>query len=179
MKKSEIARVLLMMGSLAFGFGAMAGEKVSKKAVEPDVTLINQNAFKGQKPFTLKNYKDKVIVLEFWASWCPPCRESIPRLSATQEKYKGDAVFVGVSVEPKKETKKFYNSMKDNMKYRVAVDLKGTAHKNYMDAFGVSGIPHAFIIKDDNIIWHGHPMGSDMEETLEKAIADDDKKKSE
>jgi thiol-disulfide isomerase/thioredoxin len=76
--------------------------------------------------------KGKVYVVEFWATWCPPCIESIPHLTDLAKKYKGKATFVGVSVseaepgakltsyEPKVSA--FVKKMGAKMNYNVAVD---------------------------------------------------------
>ena len=54
----------------------------------------------------LKQWQGKVIVLNFWATWCPPCREEMPELSAMQQQYK-DIVIVGLSTDDLEKTKEF------------------------------------------------------------------------
>lgn len=114
--------------------------------------------------------KDKTYVVEFWATWCGPCRASIPHLSELQKKYK-DVAFIGVSVfesEPK-DVKPFVKEMGDKMDYRVAIDEvpaggkpdEGEMAKNWMEAAGQSGIPTAFIINEGKVAWIGHPMEMD------------------
>lgn len=119
------------------------------------------------KPVDLAALKGKQIaVIEFWATWCPPCRTSIPHLTALQKKFK-DVVFVGISDEDVATVKKFVEKMGDKMDYTVAVDDEDKTGEAYMKAFGVRGIPHAFVVdKSGRIVWHGHPMG-DLEKTLE------------
>lgn len=119
------------------------------------------------KPVDLAALKGKQIaVIEFWATWCPPCRASIPHLTALQKKFK-DVVFVGISDEEVATVKKFVEKMGDKMDYVVAVDDDNKTGDAYMKAFGVNGIPHAFVVdKTGRIVWHGHPMG-DLEKTLE------------
>jgi thiol-disulfide isomerase/thioredoxin len=108
--------------------------------------------------------KGKTYVVEFWATWCPPCRESIPHLTALQKKYK-DVTFIGVSVSEHdpKAVKPFVEKMGDKMNYRVATDDDGKMSKNWMEAAGQGGIPAAFIINGDGkIAWIGHPMEMDQ-----------------
>ena len=74
------------------------------------------------KPVDLAAAKGKQIVLvEFWATWCGPCRTSIPHLTEMQKRFK-DVVFVGVSDEDAQTVKKFVTKMGDKMDYTVAID---------------------------------------------------------
>jgi thiol-disulfide isomerase/thioredoxin len=100
----------------------------------------------------------QIYVVEFWATWCPPCRTSIPHLTELQKKFQ-DVVFVGISDEEVPVVKKFVTRMGDKMAYTVAVDKNSQTGKAYMEAYGIKGIPHAFIVdKAGRIIWNGHPM---------------------
>ncbi|MDV7394027.1 TlpA disulfide reductase family protein, partial [Arthrospira platensis SPKY1] len=64
-----------------------------------------------------------IYVVEFWATWCPPCRASIPHLTELQKKFKDKGVtFIGISQEDSAEVKPFVESMGDAMQYTVAVD---------------------------------------------------------
>jgi thiol-disulfide isomerase/thioredoxin len=118
--------------------------------------------------------KGKTYVVEFWATWCGPCKESIPHLTALQKKHK-DVVFIGVSVSERdpKGVKPFVEKMGDKMNYRVATDDvsggEGKMSKNWMDASGQEGIPAAFIINGDGkIAWIGHPL--EMDEPLAEIL---------
>ncbi len=121
-----------------------------------------------------KNY-----VVEFWATWCGPCKTSIPHLTELQKKNPG-VPFIGVSVweQDQEKVKPFVEEMGDKMAYRVAMDAvpekekahEGAMAKGWMTASGQNGIPTAFIInKEGKIAWIGHPM--EMEKPLEKIIA--------
>jgi thiol-disulfide isomerase/thioredoxin len=120
--------------------------------------------------------KGKIYVVEFWATWCGPCRVSIPHLTELQKKNK-DVVFIGVSAFERDQTKvkPFVEEMGDKMEYRVAVDdvaagangATGKMAKNWMIAAEQNGIPTAFIVNGDGkIAWIGHP--SEMEKPLEQ-----------
>lgn len=113
-----------------------------------------------------------VYVVEFWATWCPPCRESIPHLTELQKKYGDKVVFVGISDEKKDVVEKFVTKQGDKMDYVVAIDKKDGTSKGYMREFGQNGIPHAFIVdKKGKIVWHDHPM-SDLHEVIDLVLAD-------
>jgi thiol-disulfide isomerase/thioredoxin len=120
----------------------------------------------------------KTYVVEFWATWCGPCRATIPHLSELQKK-NPEAVFIGVDVFENdiSEVEPFLKEMGDKMSYRVALDAvpeggepnEGKMAKNWMEAAGENGIPTAFIVnKEGKVAWIGHPMA--MEKPLEKVL---------
>lgn len=109
----------------------------------------------------------KVYVVEFWATWCGPCRESIPHLNALYQKFKDKGVVVigqDVSEEDESGVPAFVKKMGTNMTYRVALDDKsqikeGAMNTTWMEAAGQNGIPTAFIVnKQGKVVWIGHPM---------------------
>lgn len=105
----------------------------------PDFTLTNMEG----EAFTLSDHVGKVIVLNIWATWCPPCREEIPDFIEIQNEMKNDGVlFVGVSLD---ETgwdvvRPFAKEFKIN--YPLVVD-DGTVDNKYGP---ISGLPTSFII---------------------------------
>jgi thiol-disulfide isomerase/thioredoxin len=119
-------------------------------------------------PVNLADGKGKTIyVIEFWATWCPPCRMSIPHLSKLQKEYadKG-VVVVGITKEDVGKVETFVSEQSD-MDYNVGVDVAGETYGAYMS--GVRGIPHAYIVgKDGKILWSGHPL--EMDEVLRQVI---------
>jgi thiol-disulfide isomerase/thioredoxin len=123
--------------------------------------------------------KGKRYVVEFWATWCGPCRVSIPHLTELQKKHP-EVTFIGVSVweQDQKGVRPFVQQMGDKMAYTVAMDdvpegargNEGKMAKSWMEAAGQDGIPTAFLIdRDTRIAWIGHPMG--LDEPLEKVAA--------
>jgi thiol-disulfide isomerase/thioredoxin len=123
--------------------------------------------------------KGKVYVVEFWATWCGPCRATIPHLTELQKKHK-DVTFIGVSVFESDQgaVKPFVKEMGDKMDYRVALDDvpagaqrdQGKMAKNWMTAAGQNGIPTAFIVNGDGkVAWIGHPTA--MDKPLDEIVA--------
>ncbi len=157
-----------MLGAVSMVFSPLSAAE--PKLGDPAPALQIAEWVKG-KPVNLADLKGKkVAVVEFWATWCPPCRASIPHLTQLQKKFK-DVVIVGISDEDVATVKKFVAKMGDQMDYVVAVDKDEKTGQAYMGAFGVDGIPHAFVVdKEGRIVWHGHPMG-DLEKVLEELQA--------
>jgi thiol-disulfide isomerase/thioredoxin len=115
--------------------------------------------------------KGKTYVVEFWATWCGPCRTSIPHLTELQKKFKDKVVIVGVSDEDAGTVKPFVDQMGDKMDYVVAVDKNEGTGAAYMKPFNVRGIPHAFVVNPEGkLVWHGHPMGG-LDDVVAKVVA--------
>lgn len=124
----------------------------------------------------------KVYVVEFWATWCGPCRVSIPHLTEMAEKLKDKVTFIGVDAfeHPSGPTdtsyyakvRSFVQDMGDKMAYNVAMDgPDGVMAKTWMVAAAQPGIPTAFVVdKQGRIAWIGHPMGG-LDKVLDKILA--------
>lgn len=159
--------------SLAAALGAALSFQASAADLgDPAAALQISDWVKGQ-PVKIADGKGKTVyVVEFWATWCPPCRTSIPHLTEMQKKFKDrGVVFIGVSTEKVATVKKFVDQMGDKMDYTVAVDSDGKTSEGYMKAYDVRGIPHAFIVdKEGRIVWQGHPMDN-LDTALEQVLS--------
>ena len=159
-----------MVGALVLAF--VAAPVLAIDLGDPAPPLKIKEWVKGQ-PVNLKEAKGKnIVVVEFWATWCGPCKQSIPHLTELQKKFKDQGVvFIGISDETTDKVKPFVEKMGKDMDYVVALDDDQATNKAYMQAFKVNGIPHAFIVdKAGAIVWSDHPMAG-MEEALEEIIA--------
>ena len=118
------------------------------------------------KDVKLSSFKGKVILLNFWATWCGPCKAEIPGFVELQEKYKKDLVVIGYDVDDTAEkARPFVNEYK--MNYPV---LLGLGREDVQDAYGpIWGIPASFLISKDGKVCKRH-MGIAPKETFENEI---------
>ncbi|EMI15378.1 Redoxin domain-containing protein [Rhodopirellula maiorica SM1] len=132
--------------------------------------------------------KNKVYVVEFWATWCGPCISAMPHVVALQKEYADRGVqIVSVSSEPVETIEKFLEREVPGAKgsddsaqtfddltrsYCLTTDPDRSTSKSYMEAAGQNGIPCAFLIGKSGLVeWIGHPMS--MDEPLAKVVNDD------
>ncbi len=138
---------LLACASLAFGL--LLPAKAAPSNTGKPLPALNLSFVKDEV-----NPAGKPLLLEFWATWCPPCRKSIPHLNEIHAKYKERGlVIIGVTDEEKGIIEPFMKKLP--MHYSVAIDTNGKLGT----AFGIEAIPHAMLVdKSGKIVWEGHPM---------------------
>ena len=115
-------------------------------------------------PPTLASLHGKVVVLEFWATWCGPCVEGIPHLNELQRKYAGKSFQLLTFVE---EGHKTMDKFLKRTPVEYPIGLESAALQDY----GISGIPHAFVVNQvGKILWHGDPAEPEMEKAISSAL---------
>jgi thiol-disulfide isomerase/thioredoxin len=132
----------------------------NKKA--PDFTLKDTDG----NEVTLSDYKGKIIILDFWATWCGPCRMSIPDLISIQSKYKDDLIIIGISLDDGRtqgNVKPFMNSVGIN--YPVVFGTMDVVN----DYGNIYAIPTSFIIDQSGNIVNSH-IGLVPKENIEGEI---------
>ena len=123
---------------------------VVEEGKAPDFTLSD---IRGTK-VTLSGLRGKVVMLEFWATWCPPCRDSIPDLNRVYEKFKDkNFELLAISVDEGRDVSSTVGSfMKEHgVIYPVLID-DGKVNQSY----GVTNIPVMFIIGKDGKVVKKH-----------------------
>jgi thiol-disulfide isomerase/thioredoxin len=104
-------------------------------------------------------------VIEFWATWCGPCVEQIPRWNALAQKFSGRAQFVAVSAEDPETVTEFLK--KRPMAGSVALDLDGVVHKSY----GVETIPRTFLVDARGVVRAVTTLSALRDADLEALVA--------
>lgn len=175
-----MTRVLFGAGQCLFAFlFAMPGCFKSNEAPPPTGPRVGMTApdIQGEDlegvPFKLSDYRGKVAVVSFWASWCPPCRALIPHERHLVEKYK-DRPFVMLGVnadQDKKEALEVASSARIN--WRSWWDGGNGAIQT---AFNIRAYPTIYIIDDRGVIRHEpqpHPnVGREIEQQVERLLAE-------
>lgn len=117
------------------------------------------------------NFGSRLIAIDFWATWCPPCRASIPHINELNGKHGNDVAFVGISDESPNDFQqglKKYKLDASSFTYSLGLDKGGTMKNQF---FGLKGIPHMAIVSPDGVVrWQGHPTNL-TEDDLTKLIA--------
>jgi cytochrome c-type biogenesis protein len=168
-----------------FAFNPPAGAKKAEPAKEEETARDDTNSLKGAEApnFTLidmegnevslNSLRGKVVFLDFWATWCPPCRNSLPHTQALSQHEKtksGDLVVLAVNArEDVDKVKKFMQD--NNYSFRVLLDKDGKV----LDSFKVRGIPTFVLIdREGKVAWVqvGFMPGSEkaMEEAVTQAL---------
>ena len=120
-----------------------------------------------------KDLTGKFVLIEVWATWCPPCRRGLPLLEYFHEKYKDELVVISICETDENALKAMEGPLKlADMKAPLAVDT----HRRFANALGVYGIPHAVLIEPvmGAVLWEGMPtqIGAELsDDVLAKTLA--------
>lgn len=158
----------ILLASAAFVAPAQTNKPATLDIGDAAPPLKTSNWLKGKPVPALE--KGHVYVVEFWATWCGPCRAAMPKISALSRKYRDQVTFIGLDAFESAELPKitaFVKAQGANMDYRVAAD--GPADRsgaNWLHAAGEAGIPVAFAVdKSGRVAWIGH-----LPEELDKVL---------
>src|SRR5271156_3830120 len=131
-----------------FGFTSMEGTQVSNTAM-----------------------RGKVVLLDFWATWCPPCRESLPTMQALHKKYADKAFeIVGISADGDESTLKAFVEQ-NRMSWTEYLDISGSVQY----AFDVDSFPTYIVVDKEGVVRYrqsgfGPTVGGELEDTINKAL---------
>lgn len=123
----------------------------------------------GGDTIALAQFRGQVVVLDFWASWCGPCRAAMPALERIHQRYAREgAVVMGVQVNDQADVAKFKQSMGASY---YSIPSAGGAGDSVAEQFGVSGLPTIVVVgKDGTILWRKVGWGPSFEGQIVEAI---------
>jgi len=141
--KARKSYLVVLSLSLILAFGA--AQALEKGQAAPGFSL---KTVAGDKTVSLKDYLGKVVYLDFWASWCAPCRGSFPLLNKLHNKYKDKGlVILGVNVDEDTEQLNKFIKM-----FPVDFTLVRDAEFEIPEVYGVSTMPSSFVIDQEGKI---------------------------
>lgn len=154
---------LLLLGGLAWGMRSREAAGTEKGSTQsfsvipvemnkpaPELDLVDVSG----EPVSLDDYAGQVVLVNHWATWCPPCRAEMPELESYYQTYKGDgfvlvAINAGESVE---DVNPFVEEF--GLNFPVWIDSNGDA----LQAFGTTGLPTSFVVDETGttvLTWSG------------------------
>lgn len=156
-------KIIVFLVTILSVSGLYAQEKQywAKSFINEKAPEIVVEKWLTEKPETI----GKFILIDFWATWCGPCKKAIPELNAYSRKFQDQLVVIGISDESKGIVKKMKSP---TIEYYSAIDTKQRLYRIYE----IKGIPHCVIIDPDGIVvWEGWPQQKGFELT-EKTVSD-------
>ena len=130
----------------------------------PDFSARNLNG----EEIVLSSFKGKVVCLEFWASWCGPCRSSTPVLKEIHKEFSGDIVMIGIALEDASDAQKYIKEYEIAW-INIAASEKGDEY--FQNLYGINGIPTLILIdKDSKIAYRTHPLDKELKNKIKELL---------
>ncbi|WP_201714977.1 peroxiredoxin family protein [Rossellomorea arthrocnemi] len=118
------------------------GPNVGDKAIDFKLDTLNG------KPITLSELKGKKVIVNFWATWCPPCKEEMPVMQEFYTKYGKDVELLAINIDPQYNVKEYQKAM--GLTFPILLDTNDKIN----NAYDILTVPTTFIINEKGIITH-------------------------
>jgi thiol-disulfide isomerase/thioredoxin len=140
---------------------ALQQQENSQKSMEKkldslkDKPMVIDGTQVDGKPFNSANWKGKVVLVDFWATWCGPCRASLPHVESLYKKYHSKGLdIVSVSNDNSVKALKAFLKAHPQMSWPQLFDAKHPGWSPMATSFGISGIPTQFVIDRGGVLRH-------------------------
>jgi thiol-disulfide isomerase/thioredoxin len=156
---------------LAKQFAAQAEKEMSQKALIDKPFVLSGKLHTGET-FSTEQWKGKVVLVDFWATWCGPCVEELPRMKKIFQQYKDQGLMiVGVSCDEKLEDLNKFLAENPEMTWPHFFDASSPGWHSMATKFGVDGIPQMFLIDKKGVL-RTVDARANMEEMIPKLLAE-------
>jgi thiol-disulfide isomerase/thioredoxin len=179
MKTNLLARLLWVSSIIAavMVIWALHGRAAANRAVTPangaKAPAFEATTTDGKAVKFPDDYKGKVVLLDFWATWCPPCREEVPNVVKVYEKYHGQGLDVlGVSLDRTNAADTLAKYVQDNHMTWPQIYEQGKS--DLATKYGIEFIPYPIIVDGDTgtVLYQADKIrGSALAPAVEKALA--------
>ena len=167
-RKVAVFPVLLLLTTAVFACGMDRSNKEEAAKGEDTTEWVALKKGKKAKDFTLKDlkgndvslsdYNGKVVLLNFWATWCPPCRSEMPSIEKLHKKY-SDKGLVVLAVATDRKGEEIVKPFVDEKGLTFTVLIDSSA--DVSDSYGVIGLPTTYVIGRDGTILEKEMGGAD------------------
>jgi len=148
-------------GRAANGKVARVGSNIGD--IAPDFTLKRLSG----KNLSLSEFRGKTVLVDFWDTWCPPCRRAMPHLQELSEIYENDLVVIGVAFGREGQAKVETYVSKNNLTFEMVIFNESSPILS--DFGGIQSLPTTFLIDADGVI-RNRWVGAADKKTYEKAV---------
>jgi len=143
-KAGAIAGMLILLSLICAGCAIPTGGlEVGRKA--PSFSLVDLNG----RQVTLDQFKGRVVMLDFWATWCAPCRQSMPALENLQQEFRDNLSLLAINLRESPEEVRSYVKLK-NIRSTVLLDVDGSVGKAYRS----DSIPMQVLVDQKGVVRH-------------------------
>ncbi len=171
MKKTLLIIVIALI-TLAAGVGVQRAVSMLNKSKYIQVTEFSLPDTAG-KQHPISEWKDKIRVINFWATWCPPCREELPALVELQKQYADKNLqFIGIAIDDAEPVTQFLSNM--NINYPMLIAAQSGIELAYNLGNFASAIPYTIIVdKGSKVVFQhsGEISKAQLQEVIDGVLA--------
>lgn len=139
------------LAALALSLAPVLSRAGTLNEKAPEFTLMDLD----NRPVSLSQYKGRVVFLDFWASWCPPCKEELPELNSFLKRYgNGDVVGIAVNIDKNRSNATDFLSSMPALPLNLIVLLDPDSR--VISSYKARAMPTSYIIDREGVVRHAH-----------------------